>query len=85
MADVGTHLADLATWLIFPDHPLDYRQDVAILDADRWPLVLSPDQFAEVTGLAAYPSELAPRVVNEQLYYTGNNTATLALGGVHVN
>jgi predicted dehydrogenase len=84
MADVGTHLADLALWLAAPEVAVDYRRDVAVLDADRWPCVLSPDQFRDLTGLAAYPPELAPRVVEGQLYYAGNNVVTFALRGVHV-
>jgi hypothetical protein len=57
---------------------------VAILDADRWPLVLSREQFAEVTGLPDYPPELASRAVGDALYYAGNNSVTFTLRGVHV-
>jgi predicted dehydrogenase len=84
MADVGTHLADLALGLVCPDQPTDYQADVQLLDADRWPLVLSEEQFRELTALPGYPVELALRVVNGQLYYAGNNTVTFALRGVHV-
>ena len=84
MADVGTHLADLALWLVAPDHPVDHRRDVTVLDADRWPLVLCEEQFRELTGLPGYPPELAGRVVEGQLYYAGNNSATLAVRGVHI-
>jgi predicted dehydrogenase len=84
MADVGTHLADLALWLLVPDHAVDYRTDLALLDADRWPLVLSEEQFRFITMLAGFPEELTARVVEGQLYYAGNNSATFALRGVHV-
>src|SRR5439155_24307259 len=84
MADVGTHLADMALWFVAPDQPVDHRQDVSILKADRWPLVLDREQLRELTGLAEYPPELAGRVVEGQLYYAGNNTVTFALRGVHV-
>jgi hypothetical protein len=84
MADVGTHLADLALWFIAPEQSVDYRRDVTVLDADRWPCVLSPEQFRDLTGLAPYPAELSPRVVEGQLYYAGNNSVALALKGVHV-
>jgi hypothetical protein len=57
---------------------------VTVLDADRWPLVLARDQFAAVTGHAEFPPELAPRVVGGNLYYAGNNSATVVLRGVHV-
>ncbi|MDB5307591.1 MAG: hypothetical protein JWO38_1793 [Gemmataceae bacterium] len=84
MADVGTHLADLALWLVCPDRAVDHRRDVTVLDADRWPLVLTQEQFAEVTGLPAFPPEVAPRVAGNHLYYAGNNSVTLTLRGVHV-
>lgn len=84
MADVGTHLADLALWFIAADVPVDHRRDVTVLDADRWPLVLTEEQFRDLTGLPDYPPELAPRVVEGQLYYAGNNSATVVARGVHV-
>lgn len=84
VADVGTHLADLALWFIAPDQAVDYRREVTVLDADRWPCVLSPEQFRDLTGLAPYPPELKSRVVEGQLYYAGNNTVTFTLKGVHV-
>jgi predicted dehydrogenase len=84
MADVGTHLADLALGFVAPDAPVDHLRDVAIVDADRWPLVLCEEQFRELTGLSDYPPELAPRVVGGQLYYAGNNSVTLTIRGVYV-
>jgi hypothetical protein len=84
MADVGTHLADLALWFVAPDQPVDHRADVRLLDADRWPLVLSEDEFRFVTLLPGYPEDLGHRIVEGQLYYAGNNSALLALRGVHV-
>jgi len=84
LADVGTHLADLAIRLIAPDQSVDYRSEISILNADRWPLVLSEDQFCDLTSLPAFPPELDGRVVNGQLYYTGNNSVTFTLRGVHV-
>lgn len=84
LTDVGTHLVDLAMGLAFPGRAIDHRTDVALVDADRWPLVLSPKQFTELTGLTSYPSELAGRLVEDQLYYAGNNTADITLHGLHV-
>jgi len=39
MADVGTHLADLAIWLVSPDQAVDYATQIRMLAADRTPLV----------------------------------------------
>jgi predicted dehydrogenase len=83
MADVGTHLADLALRVIAPDRSID-PSEVSVLAADRWPLVLDVDQFRELTGLPDYPPELAGRAVEGQLYYAGNNTVAFVVRGVHV-
>jgi predicted dehydrogenase len=84
MADVGTHLADLALWFVAGDQPVDYRTDVTHLEAEGWPLLLSEEQFRAVTGLRVYPPELMGQVVAGQLYYAGNNTVAFRLGNVHV-
>lgn len=84
LADVGTHLADLALWLVAPDQAVEPGPDTEVYAADRWPLVLTREQFAEVTGLPDVPPELAPRLAGDLLYYAGNHTAWLAVRGVHV-
>jgi hypothetical protein len=84
MADVGTHLADLALWLAFPDQAIDHRTEVAVVDADGWSLVLSAGQFEDVTGLAAYPGELFGQVVGGLLNYAGNNRCAVVVRGLHV-
>ena len=85
LADVGTHLADLALWLLFPDLALDYRRDVRVLDASRWPTPVTHAQFQRVTGLSELPEFLqAVWLRGGQFLYYGNGTATIALGGVHV-
>jgi predicted dehydrogenase len=83
LADVGTHLADLAMWLLLPEQPIDHRRDVEVLDASGWPTPLDRGQFADLTGLADFPPGL-PNVSGEQLLYAGNGTATVRLRGVHV-
>jgi predicted dehydrogenase len=85
LADVGTHLADLAMWLLFPDQPIDHRRDVRVVDATCWPTPLDRGQYAAVTGSAEYPPGLGPSVVSgDLLLYTGNGSVTYELRGVHV-
>ena len=83
-ADVGTHVADLVQWTAFPRQPLDYRTDIQVLDARRWPTMLSKQRFAEVTGAADFPPELASSVRNGQLEYHANNAIHYTLRGIHV-
>jgi len=35
--DVTTHLIDLMMWTCFPEEPIDYREDIRMLQARRWP------------------------------------------------
>jgi predicted dehydrogenase len=50
LADVGTHLVDLAQWTLFPGATLDYRKDLEVLNASRWPTPMTAEQFKQVTG-----------------------------------
>jgi predicted dehydrogenase len=56
--DVGTHLVDLVQWECFPEKPLDWKKDVQLHSARRWPTQLTPQQFQRVTSLAQYPEYL---------------------------
>ena len=37
LADVGTHLVDLVQWTLFPEQAIDYRGEIRMLSASRWP------------------------------------------------
>src|SRR5262245_25796607 len=69
LTDVGTHLVDLVPWILFPDQPIDYRQDIRILAGKRWPTRMTCDDFRQVTGEAAFPEFLSPQVSQDQLNY----------------
>ena len=73
LADVGTHLVDLAQWTLFPDQVIDYRSDIELLSASRWPTHMSADQFRQVTGRPG-----------DALDYYCNTRVSYALRGVHV-
>ena len=50
LADVGTHLVDLTQWALFPDQPIDYRTEIKVDSAGRWPLKMTAEEFRQVTG-----------------------------------
>ena len=52
LADVGTHLVDRAHSTLFPEQAIDYRADIRVHEASRWPTVLNRTQFRQVTGEA---------------------------------
>jgi predicted dehydrogenase len=77
LADVGTHVVDLVQWTAFPDQPIDYRKDIAILKSHRWPLRMTREQFTRVTGEPYTRGEFLDYYCNYQVAYT--------LRGVHVD
>ncbi len=72
LADVGTHLVDLAQWTLFPEQAIDYRSDIRMLSASRWPTTMDAAQFRQVTGQAG-----------PGLDYYCNTRVSYALRGIH--
>jgi predicted dehydrogenase len=84
LADVGTHLVDLAQWTVFPAQAIDYLKDIRMLDARRWPTKLSREQWRQVTGAAEFPPFLSSHIEDGKLNYYCNNFVSYALRSVHV-
>ncbi len=84
IADVGTHVVDLVQWTAFPGETLDYRTDIKVLDAQRWPTPISRPQFSRVTGETDFPAYLAKWVKDGQLEYYSNNSVRYTVRGRHV-
>lgn len=55
IADVATHLVDLVQWECFPEQIIDYKTDIDLIAARRWPTKLTASQFEQVTGLSEVP------------------------------
>ncbi|MCC7175306.1 MAG: hypothetical protein IT159_08930 [Bryobacterales bacterium] len=83
IADVGTHVVDLVQWTAFPRDLVDYRTDIRLLSARRWPTLLSRAQFREVTGKPDFPADLAPWVKDGRLEYFSNTAVSYTVRGVH--
>ena len=58
IVDVTTHLVDLVQWACYPEKILDYKKDIQMIEASRWPTRLSSDQFNRVTRLKEFPDYL---------------------------
>lgn len=84
LADVGTHVVDLIQWTAFRDQKLDYRSDIRVLGARRWPTVISQADFQRVTGEPEFPNYLASNVNDGKLDYFCNNSVLYVVRGVHV-
>jgi predicted dehydrogenase len=84
LSDVGTHLVDLAQWIAFPGLAINYRTDIELLDARRWPTTLNPEQWSRVTGGAPVPASLTSYLRDGNFDYYGNNFVSYTLRGIHV-
>ena len=74
LGDVATHLVDLVPFVLFPGQPIDYKTDVRVLSARRWPTALSRAELLRVTGEKELPASLASRLVRA----TGSTTTRTA-------
>jgi predicted dehydrogenase len=79
LADVGTHLVDLVQWTLFPEQVIDYRKDIAVLSASRWPTVLTLAEFQRVTGEKEFPASVRDSVRDRNLECFANNSVTYRL------
>jgi predicted dehydrogenase len=85
LADVGTHLVDRVHSTLFPEEAIDYRADIRLHEASRWPTVLSSTQFHQVTGETGWPDYLEPWVKGDALEYFCNTRVQYEIRGVHVS
>ncbi|MFN8091648.1 MAG: putative oxidoreductase C-terminal domain-containing protein [Vicinamibacteria bacterium] len=83
LGDVATHLVDLVPFVLFPGQPVDYRADVKVLGARRWPTTLGTAELLRVTGEKALPAELAARTKDGKLDYMANGEVAWTVKGVH--
>jgi predicted dehydrogenase len=85
IADIGTHLVDRVHGVLFPSEALDYRRDIGFESASRWPTMLTPAQFRQVTGEAAWPEFLHPWLRAGELECFCNMRARYTVRGVVVS
>lgn len=83
IVDITTHLVDLVQWECFPDEILDYKKDIQIVSAKRWPTKLTAAQFEQVTQKKEYPSYLAADVKEGILSIYSNGEINYRLKGIH--
>ena len=83
IVDVTTHLADLVMWETFPGQAIDYRKDVEIKKAQRWPTLITREQYSTVTRLKDFPDYLKSKLDDRgALPCYANGEITFALKGI---
>lgn len=84
LADVGTHLVDLALAWIAPQQTIDASRSVSIRTARRWTLDVHREDFTVMTGRPQFPETLRTQCRGQVLSYWGNGTVELVIGSVPV-
>jgi predicted dehydrogenase len=85
LVDVTTHLIDLVMWTCFPEEAIDYKDDVEMKQAKRWPTVIAPEQYEKVTGVAGFPDYLKAKLNNDgALPCYSNGQMIYTLKDIHV-
>jgi len=67
IVDVTTHLVDLIQWECFPGQIIDYKNDIEMVSAKRWPTELALEQFQTVTRLNEYPEYLKKDAIKDNI------------------
>lgn len=84
IVDVTTHLIDLILWESFAGQAINYRKDIEMTSARRWPTRLSLAEFQRVTGLQEYPPFLQKDIVEgDWLKVFSNGEINFKLRDVH--
>jgi predicted dehydrogenase len=84
IVDITTHLVDLVQWECFPGAIVDYRNDIEIVSARRWPTEITPAQFERVTQLCEFPAYLKKDVQpNGNLHAYMNGEIVYRIKGVY--
>lgn len=85
IVDVTTHLVDLSLWGTFPNQPIYHDEDIELLNARRWPTMLTAQQFENITGASEFPDYLQNQLDNGSLPYYSNGEIDFTIRGHHVN
>ncbi len=84
LGDVATHLVDLVPFILFPGQPIEYRTEIRVLGARKWPTVLDRAQLLRLTGEKQLDPVLASRMKDDRLDYFANGEVSYTIRGTHV-
>jgi hypothetical protein len=81
IVDVTTHLVDLIQWECFPEQILN-PSDIKMVNAKRWPTLISQEEFKGVTGLDDFPGYLEKDVKDGKLNVFANGEMVYQVKGI---
>lgn len=84
IVDVTTHLVDLIQWTCFPGQVIDYRNDIKIIAACRWPTGMTLQQYEVITGERHFPDYLRKDLDKDSvLQVYANGSFDYSIRGIH--
>ncbi|RPJ57212.1 MAG: oxidoreductase [Acidobacteria bacterium] len=84
IVDVSTHLVDLMMWEVFPGQKINYKTDIEMIKARRWPTMVTKAQLTKVTGAPDFPDYLKSQLdASGALPYYSNGDMVYKLRGIH--
>lgn len=84
IVDVTTHLVDLVQWEAFPEQIIDYKTDIEMLRAKRWPTMLTKAEYQRVTQLSDFPDYLKSQLnADGVLPCYANGEIDYTIKGIH--
>jgi predicted dehydrogenase len=84
IVDVTTHLVDLVQWEAFPEQIIDYKTDIEMLRAKRWPTMLTKAEYQRVTKLPDFPDYLKSQLNTDgELPCYANGEIDYTIKGIH--
>jgi predicted dehydrogenase len=83
LTDVGTHLVDLVSFILFPNQSIRFQEEIQVLSARRWPTSLTRESFQQITGIEEFPDFLSPFIQDNQLAYFCNTLVSYTVRNIH--
>lgn len=84
IVDVTTHLIDLISYNCFKEQAIDYKSDIEVVDADRYPTKLLLSDYTTSTGEGQFPDYLQKYITNDTLNVYANGYIKYKIKGVPV-
>jgi predicted dehydrogenase len=85
IVDTTIHLVDMTQWMLFPATPIDYENDIQLIEARRWATGVPLDKFTKITGTNQFPKTVREYVKDDILSYFCNGELIYRIKGVPVH
>lgn len=83
LVDITTHLVDIVFWILHPEQAIDYKKDIEVVSAKRWPTMLSAEQYETITAKPKFPPHFKLDQDGKYPYYC-NGYVNFRLKGVNI-